>query len=312
MIKVGSLYSGIGGICLGFRNNGCDIAWANEFDTNACKTYRLNFKHNLIESDVHKIDISKLENVDIITAGYPCQPFSLAGKLKGFSDHRGNHFFKVMEIVNILKPRCIFFENVKNLLSHDKGNTIKIIEKSLSDSGYFFKYDILNTKDYGNIPQNRERIYIVAFSNENSFLNFRFPGKIKLENKISDLITKDKVEEKFYYTEGKYKLKNYEEILNIKNKESVYHWRRYYIRENKNNVCPTLTANMGTGGHNVPIILTEHGVRKLTPLECLRFQGFPENYILPDLASSHIYKQAGNSVSVPVIERIAKNILDVL
>ena len=136
---------------------------------------------------------------------------------------------------------------------------------------------------------------------------FRFPKNEKLIKSVGDIILEEKVDEAFFYREDKYMF----DILNssINNVKTIYQFRRHYVRENKSNVCPTLTANMGTGGHNVPLIKTNYGIRKLTPRECFRFQGFPDSYILPHIANSHLYKQAGNSVSVPVIERVAKNIL---
>lgn len=309
---VGSLYAGVGGICLGFRKAGFDLEWANEFDKNACITYRHNFSHQLIEGDVLSLDITQLTPVDVLCAGFPCQPFSVAGYRKGFNDHRGNHFFKVMDFVDIMRPKVIFLENVKNLLTHDGGNTFKVIYNSIIERGYSFSYKILNTKDYGNIPHNRERIFIVAFNKETtgeSWRRFDFPDKKKLTKSIHEIISQDKLDETFYYREDKW---FYSELVQgITDFDTIYQWRRKYVRENKNGCCPTLTANMGTGGNNVPIILTQHGFRKLTPEECFEFQGFPiytREYKLPSIARSHLYKQAGNSVSVPVIEAIAKNI----
>ena len=162
--------------------------------------------------------------------------------------------------------------------------------------------------EYGNIPQNRERIYIVGFKNKDYCEKFSFPHPTKLTTKVSDLLEKN-VLEKYYYN-GKplfEKLKK-----DVKEEGKVYQWRRQYVRENKRNVCPTLTANMGTGGHNVPIIKDKKGIRKLTPLECARIQGFPKDYKLPMIADSALYKQIGNSVSVPVVEAVAKQIMKVM
>jgi DNA (cytosine-5)-methyltransferase 1 len=159
--------------------------------------------------------------------------------------------------------------------------------------------------EYGNLPQNRERIYIVGFLSEKEADKFVFPKKIKLTKTINDCLIKEKVEDKYYYN-GK---PLYEKLKDdVIKRDTVYQWRRKYVRENKSNVCPTLTANMGTGGHNVPIIKDDYGIRKLTPRECANLQGFPKEYILPEIADSQLYKQLGNSVSIPVIERIAKQI----
>ncbi len=312
--KVGSLYAGIGGICLGFKKSGFDILWANEYDKNACITYRKNFEHKLIEGDVLQLDIDSIDKIDILTAGFPCQPFSIAGYRKGFDDNRGNHFFRILDFVDSMRPKVVFLENVKNLKTHDQGNTMKVIEKSLRDRNYSFQTKVLNTKDYGNIPHNRERIFMVAFDKleyPDAERTFEFPKEEKLTKTIKDFIIEEKVSDNFYYDEDKYMYNMLSETM--KSEDTVYQFRRQYVRENKSNVCPTLTANMGTGGHNVPLIKTEFGFRKLTPRECLRFQGFPDSFEIPtEISNSSLYKQAGNSVSVPVIQAVSKNILKIL
>lgn len=313
---VGSLYAGVGGICLGFQQNGFELEWANEFDKYACITYRSNFNHQLIEGDVLQLDITTLKPVDVLCAGFPCQPFSVAGYRKGFNDHRGNHFFKVMDFVDTMRPKVIFLENVKNLVGHDGGKTFQVICNSIEERGYSFDYKVLNTKEYGNIPHNRERIFIVAFDKDSTgdaWNFFDFPEKKPLTTTIHDIICHDKVDEAYYYREDKWFYSEFQKVMTDRN--TVYQWRRKYVRENKAGCCPTLTANMGTGGNNVPIITTEHGFRKLTPEECFAFQGFPVRnglYHLPHIAKAHLYKQAGNSVSVPVIQAIAENILKAL
>ena len=311
--SVGSLYAGVGGICLGLKKSGFDLLWANEIDKNACITYRNNFKHKLYEGDVMKLDISKMEKIDVLTGGFPCQAFSVAGYRKGFNDHRGNHFFRMLDFIDEMRPKVVLFENVKNLVGHDKGKTFKVIKNEILSRNYSFQPQVLNTKDYGNIPHNRERIFIVAFDYDKfpeCDMKFRFPKKEILKNTILDIIESDKVDDKFYYGEEKYMFSMLKESM--KKKDTIYQFRRQYVRENKSNVCPTLTANMGTGGHNVPLVKTKYGFRKLTPRECFRFQGFPDNFKLPNIANSQLYKQSGNSVSVPVIQRISKNIMTVL
>jgi DNA (cytosine-5)-methyltransferase 1 len=310
---VGSLYAGVGGICMGFMKSGFKMQWANEYDKNACITYRENFSHKLIEGDIMDIDESKLSNVDILTAGFPCQPFSVAGYRKGFRDNRGNHFFKILDIVDENRPKVLFLENVKNLVGHDGGKTFKLIKKEIRDRGYTFDSKVLNTKDFGNIPHNRERIFIIAFdkrflTDEN--FKFNFPQPDKLTKKIKDILIRDEVDTKYYYGQDKYMYPMLKETM--RRDDTVYQFRRQYVRENKSNVCPTLTANMGTGGHNVPLVKTEYGFRKLTPRECFRFQGFPDTFKLPHIANSHLYKQSGNSVSMPVIYRLASEIKIVL
>jgi DNA (cytosine-5)-methyltransferase 1 len=313
---VGSLYAGVGGICSGFINAGANVIWANEYDKHACITYRANFAHQLYEEDIYNLDPNELDPIDILTAGFPCQPFSIAGYQKGFEDSRGNHFYRIIEYINALKPKVVFLENVRNLTSHDNGNTFKVIKQAMISNGYSFHPAVLNTKDIGNIPQTRERIYMVSFRDDIDGSNiyndlFEFPDKLPLEKKICDFLEPGKVEERYYYREDKYM---YDELVeNMKSKKTLYQWRRMYVRENKSNVCPTLTANMGTGGHNVPLHLNDHGIRKLTPRECFNFQGFSKDFVLPlELSVSKLYKQAGNSVSVPVIQRIALNIISSL
>lgn len=310
---VGSLYAGVGGICLGFKNNGFKIEWSNEFDKNACITYRENFDHKLYEGDIMQLDISKMSKVDVLAGGFPCQPFSVAGYRKGFEDNRGNHFFRMLDFVDEMRPKVLFFENVKNLVNHDKGNTFKVIKSEIISRNYSFHSKVLNTKDYGNIPHNRERIFIIAFDNDiypDGDLKFKFPKKEELTKSILDVIENKKVEDNFYYGEEKYMYQMLKDSIN--RNDTVYQFRRQYVRENKSNVCPTLTANMGTGGHNVPLVKTKFGFRKLTPRECFRFQGFPDSYVFPKISNAQLYKQSGNSVSVPVIERISKNILTVM
>jgi len=268
----------------------------------------LNFpRSKLVVEDIRKIGMDDLPEFDFLLGGFPCQAFSIAGYRQGFNDEkgRGNLFFDIARIIDARKPEGFLLENVKNLKSHDGGKTFKIIEETLKNLGYHIKAKVLNSMEYGNIPQNRERIYIVGFKNERHSDDFCFPEPKKLTKRIIDLLEKN-IPEKYYYN-GKplyEKLKNF-----VKEEGRVYQWRRQYVRENKSGVCPTLTANMGMGGHNVPIIKDKKGIRKLTPLECARIQGFPESYKLPNISDSALYKQFGNSVSVPVVEAVAKQMM---
>ncbi len=300
------LFAGIGGIRLGFEKNGFTTIFANDFEKNCKSTYDINFKTTkLTIEDIRKIGIDDLPEFDFLLGGFPCQAFSIAGYRKGFNDKaRGNLFFDVARILEAKQPTGFLLENVKNLKGHNNGKTFKIIEKTLIDLGYHIKTKVLNSMEYGNVPQNRERIYIVGFKNKQYIDNFEFPKKFKLKTKITDILEK-KVDDKYYYNDKPL----FEKIKNdIKKIGTVYQWRRKYVRENKKKVCPTLTANMGMGGHNVPIIKDKKGIRKLTPRECASIQGFPLTYKLPKVADSILYKQLGNSVTVPVIEAIAKQI----
>lgn len=305
------LFCGIGGIKIAFENVGFQCVFSNDFDSNCKITFDSNFaqffdiEKQMYLGDITKISTEKIPWCDILTGGFPCQPFSVAGHRQGFDDEkgRGNVFFDVIRILKNKKPKAFLLENVKNLKTHDNGNTIKVIYQELQKLGYKVTDKVLNSMEYGNLPQNRERIYIVGFLDEESFNKFKFPKKIPLTKTIHQCLEKN-IDEKYYY--------NWKNLFDrikddVVKKDTVYQWRRKYVRENKNNVCPTLTANMGMGGHNVPIILDDKGIRKLTPRECANFQGFPKDYILPNIADSALYKQFGNSVSIPVVQRIAES-----
>lgn len=313
MLKVISLFSGVGGIDLPFERRGCKIVFANDFDANVIITYNENFKDKATLADITKLDVNTIPYGDILIGGFPCQPFSVAGYRKGFEDTRGTLFFNVANILKEKKPKVLMLENVKNLVSHDDGNTFQVILKTLKDLGYHVKHAVLNACEYGNMPQNRERIYIVGFLDENSYKNFNFPDPIPLSKTLFDVIDfENKVADKYYYTKS-----NYPKIIKAFDKVGpevgvVYQWRRVYVRSNKSGCVPCLTANMGTGGHNVPLVYTKFGLRKLTPKECFNVQGFPSDYKLPDISDSHLYKQAGNSVCVGVIDRIVENIMSAI
>lgn len=310
-----SFFAGVGGIDIGFtETKKFKVVYANEIDENAVKTYEKNFNLKVDKRDIKKVKPTEVPKFDVLLAGFPCQAFSVAGRRQGFNDEkgRGTLFFELIKFIKAKKPKVIFLENVKNLVSHDNGNTFRVIYELLRDCDYEIKYAVLNAKEYGNIPQNRERIYIVAFKNRSCSQRFEFPTPIPLTKTINDLLTKKKVDDKYYYKKGSCYFYN-KLVSNVKSDNTIYQWRRKYVRENKSNVCPTLTANMGMGGHNVPIVKTKYGFRKLTPHECFNFQGFPNSFKLPnDMVQTHLYKQAGNSVVVSVISRIAINIFNVL
>lgn len=305
-----SLFSGIGGICKGLINNGIEVIWANDNNKEACITYKANHPNTqIVEKNIEDISISEVPKVDILTSGFPCTSFSIAGHKKGFKDAKTGHlFFETLRILKGISPEIFILENVKHLVNHDKGKTFEIIKESLKEAGYYFKYKVLNTSKYANIPQNRERVFIVGFKDKKISDNFSFPEPIFLSKTIGDLIDiNDKKDDKYYYENTRHYplLKK-----SIVKKNTIYKLRRSYVIENKKGLCPTLTANMGTGGNNVPIILDNFGIRKLTPKECFAFQGFDDSFIIPEnMANSHLYKQAGNSVTVGVVDRIVKNIL---
>lgn len=305
--KTIDLFAGVGGIRLGFEKAGFKTIYSNDFDEKCKITYDLNSSDIKLDcKDIWKITETKFPKFDVLLAGFPCQAFSIAGYKRGFEDAkgRGNLFFALEKILKKNNPRAILLENVKNLTSHDNGNTFRVILNSLESLGYNIKFKVLNSMDYGNVPQNRERVYIVGFKEIEDYNNFSFPQPKKLSIRFSDLL-EENVDNKYYYENKPLfeKLKQYEMTTG-----TVYQWRRKYVRENKKGVCPTLTANMGQGGHNVPIIRDRKSIRKLTPKECFNMQGFPNKFKLPNLSDSALYMQAGNSVTVPVIESIAINI----
>lgn len=310
MFQFIDLFAGIGGFHLALNQLGSYCVFASEIDDKARQTYQHNLSVDNFNTDITKIDPSDIPDHDILCGGFPCQPFSIAGYQKGFDDEgRGDLIFQVANILRVKQPKAFLLENVKNLYSHDQGNTYQTIKTLLQDAGYHVQEKILNTMDYGFLPQNRERLYIVGFKDKNHSDKFVFPDTQPLTLSVRDLLDTD-VDDSFYYNNKPL----YSDLKDaVTDTNTVYQWRRRYVRENKKGVCPTLTANMGTGGHNVPIIKDSKGIRKLTPNECLRLQGFPSDYSFPDkMPISHRYKQVGNSVSVPVVERVAKRILDSL
>lgn len=318
MLKCASFFAGVGGIDKGFESTGkFEVVYANEIDPYPVETYELNSKLKVDCRDIHEVKAEEIPDFDVMLAGFPCQAFSIAGHRKGFEDEkgRGTLFFELVRIFKAKKPQIVFLENVKNLVGHDNGNTFSVIINELQNEGYNVKFSVLNAMEYGNVPQNRERIYIVAFKDKDVYKNFEFPLPIPLKKKLTDIIDfKKQLDEKYYYTEGKYKGDIYEKLVEAMDDENaIYQWRRRYVRKNKSGVVPTLTANQGEGGHNVCLIKTCNGIRKMTPHECFNTQGFPKNFKLPkNQSESRLYKQAGNSVCVSVIGRIAESIVAAL
>lgn len=308
------LFAGIGGFRLAMQEYGGKCVFSSEFNPNAKKTYLYNYGE-VPFGDITQASTKDIipDNFDIVCGGFPCQAFSIAGLRKGFEDTRGTLFFDVADIIRKHQPKVAFLENVRNLENHDNGKTFEVIRNTLSELGYTVYHKVMNAAVYGNIPQHRERIIIVAFNNEKvkNHTDFKFPDPIELTKNIHDCIDSDKKAEKYYYRENQ---RYYQQLIkDMTNPDTVYQWRRTYCRGNKSNQCPTLTANMGGGGHNVPLILTEYGIRKLTPKECLNFMGYPNDYKFPDsISESAKYMQAGNSVVVPMMTRVAKQIVKVL
>ena len=313
-LKFIDLFAGTGAFTLALEtNNNFECVFTNDMMESSKKIYELNYPtHEFTLKDLNTINVSDIPSHNILCGGFPCQPFSIAGDKKGFQDKRSNVFWKILEILEHHKPEIIILENVKNLKSHDKGKTYEIIEKKLQEIGYYIKTSILDTNKITNIPQHRERIYIVGFLNKEKYDKFDFDFPQQEPEKLYNMLDKN-IDDKYYYSD---RFKVFEEIEKGISKtifENVlYQYRRYYVRENKSNCCPTLTANMGGGGHNVPLLKDNKGIRKLTPRECFNLQGFPIDYKLPDICDSALYKLAGNAVSVPVVKLIVNKLEGIL
>ena len=311
-MKVCSLFSGIGGIDLGFKQAGFDIVWANEFDKDAAKTYRRNLGgEHLVEKDIRNINVDDIPDFDILVAGFPCQPFSSLGKKKGFQDPRGNLFFEIARVVKAKRPAVIFLENVSNLLQHDDGKTFLTIYNALVPYGYAVKYRVMDSYEYADIPQHRKRIFIVAFLDYERCQRFSFPEKIKSEMKLNDILKRNvKHDDCYYYTSDSPYYKELTQFVTDKN--ALYRIWDSGVSPKPYYVSPTLMANMGYFPDRVPVILDDYGLRKITPYECLALQGFPRTFRFPKISMNSAYKQCGNSVVVPHIKRIAEKIKEVL
>jgi DNA (cytosine-5)-methyltransferase 1 len=326
VLQVGSLFAGMGGFCLAFAKQGFAVTWANEKDNFAALTYAANFPattlHHKPIQDLSVVS-DDLTSVDVLTAGFPCQPFSVAGSKMGFEDERGQAFFDIIRIIREFgrdRPKILLFENVPHLLSHDRGRTFNRIAQEIQAAGYWFmprqNTTILNTRIHTDIPQNRERLYMVALSWDHFNTNvFNFPVAQPKTRDYREFLDLDRKSDDYYYfTESSKYLKLFEDSIDSGDPESIYMLRRSYVRENKTNSVPALLANMGDGGHNQPVVQDKWGIRKLTPLECLRLQGFPENeFVFPESVSRvQQYRQIGNAVTVPLVEKLAAECLRLL
>lgn len=310
LITVGSMFAGIGGICLAFKKAGCKIIWANEIDRAACKTYRFNFGDSyLVQGNIKDVDPKALPKFDILTAGFPCQAFSSVGLKDGFDDPRGNLFFEIARIAKTVKPRAMLLENVANLTKHDDGRTFEIINNSLAELGYQVTYKVMNACEYGNRPQQRNRIFIVAFRYKKDLKRFSFPDPVKLTKKAFAYFDKDKQDEK-YYMDGHRMWSRMMEYMT--DRKRIYRFTDWGLSRGREGICPTLLAAMGSRFERIPFFYDAYSVRLLTPRECARLQGFPASYKFPEISEKQIYKQIGNAVCVPVVQRIAEKMVEAL
>lgn len=278
---------------------GHTVVWANDKDKFACMTYRHNFPHvPLVEGDIREIDKSSVPDFDILTAGFPCQPFSVCGKGMGFADPRGNLFFEIGKTIDAKRPPVVFLENVANLIKHDGGRTFDIIHKELAGRDYYLRYLVADACEYADVPQHRTRTYLLAFSNKEKCERFRFPEKRPLMKRIRDVIdfTK-KADDAFYLHPSDYGYDRMEKA--IKDEGQIYRFSDYGVQSSKDGISFTLKANMGTYPNRVPVIKDKFGIRRITPMECLALQGFPPSFTFPsDVPLREQYKQAGNTVCI--------------
>ena len=313
------LFCGIGGFRIAFESVGGKCVFSSDIDKYTCETYNTNFKEFPL-SDITKIDERKIPNFDLLCAGFPCQPFSIGGLRKGFNDTRGTLFFDIERILREKKPQAFILENVKGLINHDKGKTLETILNKLGSRinfkdnenrfydclNYDVHYKVVNSRNYG-VPQNRERVFIIGFKKPS---DFSFP-KIKKQKTLTEIIDYSSPTNTLSETLEKnieIHLKNHKKYSEIKDLDYLL---AYEVRKSRctfrfDNLSPTLTAKMGTGGNNVPVLVNYK--RKLSTNECLKIQGFPDDFkIKPNYSQS--YKQIGNSVSVPVVKSLAEEII---
>lgn len=295
------LFAGIGGIRLGMESVGGKCVFSSEWDKYAQQTYCANFGE-VPAGDITLIDEKEIPSFDVLCAGFPCQPFSMAGLKKGFQDTRGTLFFDVARIINYHHPKIVFLENVKNLRTHDHGKTFDVIKSVLEELGYTVYSQILNARDFG-LPQNRERIFIVGFFGKT---NFTFPSKTNIETKVGDILESD--------VDPKYTISDRLWAGHKRRKEE--HKRKgngfgYSLFNNDSVYTSTISARYYKDGSEILIEQKGKNPRKLTPREALRLQGFPESFIMP-VSDNQAYKQVGNSVAVNVIKAIATNMINAL
>lgn len=312
-----SLFSGIGGLDLGFIKQGFNIIWANDFDKHAVESYKANIDTNIVCGDLNNY-LEDIPEHDILLAGFPCQPFSLMGKQQGFTDERGTLFFTIERILKKYKPKVIVLENVKNLLTHDRGKTINKMLEILEDKlNYKVYYNVLNTSDYG-LPQTRRRVFIVGFLIEEfgeELNTFTFPSPEKLNTTVFDLLD-DNVDKKYflsnrilptilsngsknYYSKSEINLKIAKPLTATMHKMHRANQDNYYEDiVNRNKFEDTAEKRVST-------------IRRLTPNECRKLQGFPDNwkYVVSD---TQLYRQFGNAVSVNVSEKLAYQVKKVM
>lgn len=315
-MKILDAFCGSGGIHLGLVQGltNAKVVVGTDIDKNVGKQYQHMFPETeyLAEGiqSILSLNKNRIPPLDLFAAGFPCQPWSLAGKRKGFDDERGQIMFTMLDVIEMTKPKIIFLENVKNFQTICEGKPFATLMERLALSGYNVSSQVMNTCEYTHVPQNRERLFIVGFLDKQTAESFVWPTKLSQRSTVesSGLLQPFEEVDSKYHAKDTWKI--FPKLLeSVVLENTIYQYRRFYMRENKGGLFPTLTANMGGGGHNVPFILQNGQIRKLTPLETFRAQGYPDDFKFePSLSDNALYKMAGNSVSVPLIQMIAQEI----
>lgn len=301
------LFAGIGGIRIPFQELGGKCVFTSEWDKFAQKTYRVNFGEEP-QGDITKIDAKDIPDFDVLLGGFPCQPFSQAGLKKGFSDTRGTLFFEIERIIQEKRPKAFLLENVKQLRGHDKGRTLKVILEHIDALNYYVKAEVLRAGDFG-VPQNRERIYIVGISKDHYNLpdgyDFEFPTPTYEKTRLGDILEHN-VDDKYTISDA---------LWDGHQRRKKEHQEKgngfgYSLFNDESEYVNTISARYYKDGSEILIDQGEgKNPRKLTPRECARLQGFPEEFIIT-VSDTQAYKQFGNSVAVPVIRAVAKRMIE--
>lgn len=299
------LFAGIGGIRLGFDQTGkVQTVFSSEIDKFAIKTYKANF-NDTPHGDITEIDAETIPDHDILVGGFPCQAFSQAGLKKGFEDTRGTLFFHIARILKEKQPQAFLLENVKNLRSHDKGNTLNTIMKTLDEIGYNAQYKVLKARDFG-VPQNRERVYIVGFRKDINATDFKYPAPLDIQTKLGNILEPN-VDEKYTISD---KLWQGHQRRKAEHKAAGKGFG-YTLFNADSPYTNTISARYYKDGSEILIEQENKNPRRLTPREAARLQGFPDDFTIT-VSDSQAYKQFGNSVAVPVIHSIAEKMVQVL
>ena len=317
----------MGGFVSGFASAGFQVLWANDIDRYACATFRHRFPGvPLFEKDVQELSAKDLKPVDVLAAGFPCQSFSQAGERNGFGDPRGKLFFEIPRIVSDFapkeRPRLIVLENVPHLRVGASGEWFDTVRRELRGAGYWFRGEscwTVNVKDVTELPQNRQRLFMAAASREHFSYNPFIPpssGNGPRRHLAFDEIVNRTVrgnDEAYLHSDNRYYRMIDKELPNDESAYSVCQLRRSYVREYPDGLFPTLTANMGSGGHNVPFIRDQWGIRRLSVGEVARLQGFhPEKNIFPDIPDNQKYRLLGNAVCVGLARLIGEACIQAL